>query len=200
MKRGEVMMFAIEVFQAEKESVEAEVRNSLELDLEKPLCGYHQSDSWRWRQEIKEKEKRFALLAEETRIAEIRKANSRSELLILRQKLEIESQLARDEHQRLEDELSRRMPRQMSGVPMDDDNFLYDDIEITSLESNVPGESSSSTHWNNMICTHNQVSVVLLPCTHQVLCKNCYEAAVETHCPYCKADIEQGIKVYGPAS
>ncbi|KAI3467826.1 hypothetical protein Pfo_024489 [Paulownia fortunei] len=178
-EKQRLLQLQLDVFQAEKEAEEAEIR---------------------WRQEIKEKEQMFALLAEETKMAEIRKANSRAQLLKLRQKLEIDSQLAKDECQRLEDELSRlRMSHQSPDVLVEDDIFLYNGTEVTSLESNAPYASSVS-RWNCMMCSHNEVSVVLLPCTHQVLCVDCYERTVEGRCPYCQEGIEKGIRVYGPSS
>ncbi|KAI3444873.1 hypothetical protein Pfo_001538 [Paulownia fortunei] len=184
-EKQRVLQLEVELLQAEKEAEEAEMK---------------------WRQEIEEKEHMFALLAEEIRMVEIQKANSRAQLLKLRQKVEIDSQLAKDDHQRLEDELSRlRTSHQMPDILLEDVNFLYDDAEATSSKSSAPYESSEKTfrHWICMICMQNEVSMVLLPCTHQVLCFPCYEKnckAVGARCPYCHVGIEDSIRVYGPSS
>ncbi|KAG8391415.1 hypothetical protein BUALT_Bualt01G0185200 [Buddleja alternifolia] len=175
-----VLQLEVELLQAEKVVEEAEIT---------------------WRQEIVEKEQMFALLAEEIKMEETQKANSRSELLKLRQKLEIDSQLAQDDCRRLEDELSSlRLAHRMSDVFLKDDIFLYRSLEGTSSESSAPYEKIG--HWNCMICIDTEVDVVFLPCTHQVVCFSCYEGRckMQGECPYCGAQIEQSIRVYGQSS
>ncbi|KAG8391414.1 hypothetical protein BUALT_Bualt01G0185100 [Buddleja alternifolia] len=143
----------------------------------------------------------FALLAEEIKMAEIQKANSRSKLLKLQQKVEIDSQLAQDDYQRLEDELSSlRLVHQMSDLFLEDDIFLHRSLEGISSESSSPYEEKS--HWNCMICADTEVVVVFVPCTHQVVCFSCYEGRCKMRgqCPYCGAQIEQSIRVYGLSS
>ncbi|KAL0379996.1 UNVERIFIED_CONTAM: MND1-interacting protein 1 [Sesamum angustifolium] len=159
-----------------------------------------------WKQEMKEKEHMVAMLAEETRKVQIHKAESRAQLLKLRKKVEIDSRLARDDRKRLEDELSRlRMSCQMSDMLLEDDSFWSNRIEATASSSIAPYESSHETsrHWNCMLCLQNEVSVVFLPCTHQVICFPCYERNIKTvrgPCPYCQVKIEESIRVYGPSS
>ncbi|KAL9175780.1 hypothetical protein ABFS82_02G134300 [Erythranthe guttata] len=159
-------------------------------------------DEVSWRQNIKEKEYMLAIRGEEIRTAEIHKANSRAELTKLRQKREMESQLGRDDFQRLEDELSRlRVSQQMR----ESGDSSYEDAEATSSESSAPIDSSerSIRHWICMMCLENEVSVVFLPCAHQVLCFPCHERNLSTvgaQCPYCHVGIEESIKVFGPSS
>ncbi|EYU40293.1 hypothetical protein MIMGU_mgv1a021181mg [Erythranthe guttata] len=144
----------------------------------------------------------LAIRGEEIRTAEIHKANSRAELTKLRQKREMESQLGRDDFQRLEDELSRlRVSQQMR----ESGDSSYEDAEATSSESSAPIDTSerSFRHWICMMCLENEVSVVFLPCAHQVLCFPCHErnlSIVGAQCPYCHVGIEESIKVFGPSS
>ncbi|GFQ04301.1 mnd1-interacting protein 1 [Phtheirospermum japonicum] len=168
-----------ELLQAEKDAKEAEMK---------------------WKQTIKEKEEMLALLAHETKNAEIRKAHSRSQLQILRQQVEIDSRLANDNFQRLEDELSRlRMSesRPIEELLPENLDFLYRYDEATSSESSAPCEPS---HW---ICMKNEVSVLFSPCTHQLVCFPCYLKKGQTFgvcCPYCGVGIEDAVKVYGSSS
>ncbi|KAK6119261.1 hypothetical protein DH2020_046987 [Rehmannia glutinosa] len=184
-EKHRVLQLEQELLQAEKEAEEAE--------------------QMKWRQEIKEKEHMFALLAEEIRKAEIQKAQSRAQLLKLRQKVEIDSQLARDNDQSLEAKLCRlRMSIQMPDTFLEDPNFWRDDFKAVSLESSAPCESSEKNrHWICMICLENEVSMVLLPCTHQVICFHCYEKSFKidgAQCPCCQVRIEDSIRVYGLSS
>ncbi|KAL1550532.1 MND1-interacting protein 1-like [Salvia divinorum] len=169
-----------DVLQAEKESKEAEDE---------------------WKQEIREKEQMKAIVANEAREAGARKASLRAELVGLRQDTEIAIRANKNDIHSLEQDLSRlRMFYQMSNVSLEGDRFLYNGIEVKSLERNVACESLR--HWICMKCSVNEVSVVFLPCSHQVLCAPCYEGSCsssvnEQRCPYCGAEVEQCIKAYG---
>ncbi|KAL1565383.1 MND1-interacting protein 1-like [Salvia divinorum] len=155
-----------------------------------------------WKQEIWEKEQMITLVGTEARKAEAHKAYLRQELVELRQDTENALRAKQDDVRRLEQELSRlQMFCQMSNVSLEGDTFLYNGVEVASLEKNAPSESSR--HWTCMKCSINDVSVLFLPCTHQVLCAPCHEGSTSSsvskqRCPYCGAKIEQCIKVYGP--
>ncbi|KAH6771711.1 hypothetical protein C2S52_005587 [Perilla frutescens var. hirtella] len=130
-----------------------------------------------------------------------RKAILRAELASLRQQIETEKKLKKDEVQRLEEEMSRlQMFQQLSNVSLEGDAFLYNGVEVTSLEQSASYEYSR--HWYCMMCCTNEVSVVFLPCAHQVSCAGCYEASCSSstggRCPYCNAEIQQSIKAFGP--
>ncbi|XP_020551605.1 MND1-interacting protein 1 isoform X2 [Sesamum indicum] len=184
-EKQRLLQLELELLEVEKEAAEAEMK---------------------WKQEIKEKEHMVAVLAEETRKVQIHKAESRAQLLKLRKKVEIDSRLARDDRKRLEDELSRlRMSCQMPDMLLEDDSFWSNITEATASSSTAPYGSSQETsrHWNCMLCLQNEVSVVFLPCTHQVICFPCYERNFKTVgglCPYCQVKIEESIRVYGPSS
>ncbi|KAG8391412.1 hypothetical protein BUALT_Bualt01G0184900 [Buddleja alternifolia] len=179
-EKQRVLQLEVELLQAEKEVEEVEAK---------------------WSLAVVEKEQTFALLAEQIKMAKIRKSNSIADMLKLRQKIEIDSQLARDDGWRLEDELSSlRLAHQMSDLFQEDDIFLHRSLKGTSSESSAPYEKIS--HWNCMICIDTEVDVVFLPCTHQVVCFSCYEGRCKMRgqCPYCGVQIEQSIRVYGLSS
>ncbi|EYU29456.1 hypothetical protein MIMGU_mgv1a023125mg [Erythranthe guttata] len=140
-----------------------------------------------------------ALVVEEARTFEIENSNARTELLRLQQKVEICSQVDMENSQRLEDELPHlRLCRQMAEVQLPEN--------ARSSESSGPMEYSSERRIGRMtcmMCLQNDVSVVLLPCRHQVLYfpffnRNC--SAIRTNCPYCNVRIEPSIRLFGPSS
>ncbi|KAL3622323.1 hypothetical protein CASFOL_033734 [Castilleja foliolosa] len=151
----------------------------------------------KWKQKIKEKEEMLALLAQETKNAETRKASSRAQLKKLRKQLKKECGLANDKCQQLKSELSHL--RESHSRPLEElSGNLYD--KATSSESSAPCEPS---HWVCVICMQNEVSVVFLPCTHQVVCFLCYMKkgqAAGSCCPCCDVVIEDIVKVYGSSS
>lgn len=73
--------------------------------------------------------------------------------------------------------------------------------ELDRLEDSQEKQVSSDREC--MICLKDEVSVVFLPCAHQVICANCndnYGKKGKANCPYCRAPIEQRIRVYGASS
>ncbi|KAL8495802.1 hypothetical protein ACS0TY_019779 [Phlomoides rotata] len=144
----------------------------------------------------------FALLPEQIRMVEIQRANSRVKLLKLQQNIEIDSQLPRDDLRRLEDELAcLRLSREKPDALLEDVGFWYQIDEASSSTRSAPDESSEkcSRQWICMMCLKNEVSVVFLPCKHQVVCSPCYSESFKTvgdRCPYCSAQIEESINVY----
>ena len=49
-----------------------------------------------------------------------------------------------------------------------------------------------------ILCKTNEVSILLLPCTHQVMCVTCYDVfrfEPKHHCPICLTPVEQNIHV-----
>lgn len=155
----------------------------------------------KWRQEIQGKEQILALLAEESRKAEMRKTSSKALLAKLSQELNTKRELKKDEHQRLENELSRlRLSPQSPNISLQGDHFSYNGVQVTQSNSFY---ESSLFRRRCIFCLDNNVCIVLLPCTHQVLCARCYEEiynTVDGCCPYCHAQIQHSIKVFGYSS
>jgi hypothetical protein len=44
------------------------------------------------------------------------------------------------------------------------------------------------------VCFEREISVVLLPCRHRVLCRNCSDKCKK--CPFCRITIEERLPVY----
>ncbi|KAH6793802.1 hypothetical protein C2S52_004279 [Perilla frutescens var. hirtella] len=178
-EKQRMVQLEIELLQAEKELAEAEMK---------------------WRHETTEKENTCGLLSEEMKKVETQKANSRAQLLKFQQKVDIDSQLARDDLRRLENELSSLcISNQMPDTFLENDSFWCDSAESSSSGSSALNGSSKETirHWICMICLQNEVSIIFLPCTHQVLCSPCYSENFKTVggcCPYCHVKIEGSIK------
>lgn len=75
--------------------------------------------------------------------------------------------------------------------------FVNTEIKLHSARQ---AEVSSDRHC--VKCMKNEVSVVFLPCAHQVLCVQCNQDHEKTYrtCPCCNVRIAQRILVYGASS
>ncbi|KAL0927553.1 hypothetical protein M5K25_001733 [Dendrobium thyrsiflorum] len=161
----------------------------------------------KWRQEMKDKEEALSLLEEEHRAKEAAEANCKRRQEGLRQKIEIDFQRYKDDIHRLEEELSRRREvaaaaRLIHSVDTDAPKPLAESNPKILLPEprHSPQNNKHRICW---VCRDNEVSVVFLPCAHQVLCYSCNEGGREkgSHtCPACKEHIEDRIRVYGASS
>lgn len=64
-------------------------------------------------------------------------------------------------------------------------------------------EKESGVNRECIICLKDEVSVVFLPCAHQVVCATCndeYATKGKATCPICRVVIEQRIRVFGASS
>ncbi|KAK8578911.1 hypothetical protein V6N13_142167 [Hibiscus sabdariffa] len=170
-----------------------------------------------WKEELKAKELALAQLEQERRSKEAAEASNKRKFEALRLKIEIDFQRHKDDHQRLEHELSRlKLSAQSTELNHQSDNLLTGksegakpqretivrllhelDKQQDSFENEVTGDREC------IICSKDEVSVVFLPCAHQVLCANCndsYEKKGKAACPCCRVSIEQRIRVFGAAS
>ncbi|KAI0529073.1 hypothetical protein KFK09_001619 [Dendrobium nobile] len=161
----------------------------------------------KWRQEMKDKEEALSLLEEEHRAKEAAEANCKRRQEGLRQKIEIDFQRYKDDIHRLEEELSRRREvaaaaRLIHSVDTEAPKPLAESNPKVLLPE--PRRSpQNNKHRICWVCRDNEVSVVFLPCAHQVLCYSCNEGGREkgSHaCPACKEHIEDRIHVYGACS
>lgn len=171
----------------------------------------------KWKEELKAKELALAQLEQERRSKEAAEASNKRKLEALRLKIEIDFQRHKDDHQRLEQELSRlKQSAQSADLNNQSDNLLTGkpegakpqgetiarllhelDKQEDSSENNVSGDREC------IICSKDEVSVVFLPCAHQVLCANCndgYGKKGKATCPCCRVPIEQRIRVFGATS
>ncbi|MBA0735946.1 hypothetical protein Gogos_019746 [Gossypium gossypioides] len=168
----------------------------------------------KWKEELKAKELALAQLEHERHSKEAAEASNKRKLEALRLKIEIDFQRHKDDHQRLEQELSRL--KQSTDLNHQSDNLLTGKSEgakpqgetIARLLHELDKQQDSSENNVNgdrecIICSKDEVSVVFLPCAHQVLCANCndgYGKKGKATCPCCRVPIEQRIRVFGATS
>jgi hypothetical protein len=171
----------------------------------------------KWRHEVKAKEQALALVEEERCSKEATEAENKRKLDALRRKIEIDFQRHKDDLQRLEQEFSRlksaaestELNYQSNALPSGKSErtkpqggtiarLLH---EIEKLENS--SEKGANCDRKCMICMKDEVSIVLLPCAHQVICANCsgnYGKKGKATCPCCRVPVEQRIRVFGASS
>ncbi|CAN8316390.1 unnamed protein product [Cochlearia groenlandica] len=171
----------------------------------------------KWRLEQKAKEQALVQLEEEQRSKEATESSNKRKLESLRLKIEIDSQRHKDDLQRLEQELSR-----LNKASSADSSLLhsYSNSHTKGKSEKAKGEAMSklleepdkldgsdekeaSYDRECLICMKEEVSVVFLPCAHQVVCASCNESYMgggKTTCPCCRALVQLRIRVYGATS
>ncbi|OMO93171.1 Zinc finger, RING/FYVE/PHD-type [Corchorus olitorius] len=171
----------------------------------------------KWRQEVKAKELALAKVEDEQHSKEAAEASNKRKLEALRLKIEIDFQRHKDDHQRLEQELARlKLSAQSTELNHQSNNLHTGKSEGAKPQGETIArllheldklEDSSEKEINCdrecIICSKDEVSIVFLPCAHQVLCANCndsYGKKGKATCPCCRAPIEQRIRVFGASS
>ncbi|XP_031288066.1 MND1-interacting protein 1-like [Pistacia vera] len=171
----------------------------------------------KWRQEQKAKELALTQVEEEQRSKEAAEASNKRKLEALRLKIEIDFQRHKDDLQRLEQEFSRlkasaestELIHQSATLPLGKSERVMPQgetiarllHELDELEDS--SEKESNRDRDCMICLKDEVSIVFLPCAHQVLCVSCsdnYGKKGKATCPCCRVPIEQRIRVFGASS
>lgn len=168
------------------------------------------------REEIKAKDQAAVLLEEERRAKEAAEASIKRKHEALRQKIEIDFQRHKDDIRRLEEELTRLKPLSppvstdfiCSKVSPPGNSNGRKSLNAASGKTNhLPKQQESAQKKVNhdrecLICMKDEVSVVFLPCAHQVLCANCNENHEKKAiaCPCCNVHIDQRVRVYGASS
>ncbi|XP_007039539.2 PREDICTED: MND1-interacting protein 1 [Theobroma cacao] len=200
----------------EEIAIEKEKINELQRCLARVEQDQKETES-KWRQELKAKELALAQVEEQRRSKEAAEVNNKRKLEALRLKIEIDFQRHKDDHQRLEQELSRlKVSAQSTELNHQSNNLLTGKSEGAKPQGETIArllheldklEDSSEKEVNCdrecIICSKDEVSIVFLPCAHQVLCANCndsYGKKGKATCPCCRMPIEQRIRVFGAAS
>lgn len=169
-----------------------------------------------WRQEIKAKEFAIARAEEERRSKEATEVSAKRKTETLRGKIELDFQRHKDDIQRLEQELSRlrasvESPQVNSrtnapgGGGTDFAKTTETNVNMLHQLNRYQDSSDKEGDYDRecMLCLKDEVSVVFLPCAHQVLCASCsqnYGKKGKANCPCCRVPIEQRICVYGASS
>ncbi|KAI9088965.1 hypothetical protein K1719_029244 [Acacia pycnantha] len=173
----------------------------------------------KWREELKAKEEALTLFKEEKRLKEEVDANNKRKLEALRLKIDIHFQRHNDDFLRLEQELSRlkasdqpaklQLHHQPNGSPAGESEDAKPQREtIAKMLQELDKLEEISKKEENfdrecIICRKDEVSVVFLPCAHQVMCVRCsdeYWRCGNALCPCCHVSIQQMIRVFGPTS
>lgn len=161
----------------------------------------------KWRQEIKAKEEAIALVEEERRAKEAAGTTIKRNHEELLRKIEVDFQRHKDDIHRLEEELSRvgasavvvQPAKPFSNFPSSGYSDMPKPVKEGILK--IPQGSNKPQHYRECyICSKEDVNVILLPCSHQVLCDGCsddQERRGESNCPCCNAQVEQRVHVYG---
>ncbi|CAO2819536.1 unnamed protein product [Amaranthus hypochondriacus] len=165
------------------------------------------------KREMKEKELAMTQVEEERRSKEATESNNKRKLEALRLRIEIDFQRYKDDVQRLEQELSRLKASAEIVEPLDSsDAIVTGSPEATTknqgetiarLLRELDEPEKEWTERECLICLKEEVSVVFLPCAHQVMCANCgedYGKKGKATCPCCRCPIEQRIRVFGATS
>ncbi|XP_010461075.1 PREDICTED: MND1-interacting protein 1 isoform X2 [Camelina sativa] len=171
----------------------------------------------KWRQEQKAKETAVAQMEEEQRSKEAAEGHNKRKLETLRLKIELDFQRHKDDHQRLEQELSR-----LRASSDTDSSHLSNNVwkpeksqgeniaklleELDKLEGTNENEANYDREC--IICMKDEVSVVFLPCAHQVVCGSCSDSFFANNnnggrkvtCPCCRSLIQQRIRIFGATS
>ncbi|OIV94663.1 hypothetical protein TanjilG_25887 [Lupinus angustifolius] len=168
-------------------------------------------------EELKAKEEALALIEEERHAKEVAEANHKRNLKALQLNIEIDFQRRKDDILRLEQELARLKASAHSDklhhksntsragesegakLPRETIAMLLQDLD--NLEDFSEKEVSSDRQC--IICNKDEVSIVFLPCAHQVMCASCseeYGRKGRAACPCCWVPIEQRIRVFGASS
>ncbi|XP_076901407.1 MND1-interacting protein 1-like [Bidens hawaiensis] len=167
----------------------------------------------KWKQEHKAKEHALAQVEEERRLKEATEAKNKRKQEALRSKFELDFQRLKDDLQRLEQELARlKMSKNSENEQPTNESANEDPNKPQSTIARMLHELDSLDDFDEkesgidrecIICLKDEVSVVFLPCAHQVLCANCNEEYAnkgKSTCPVCREVIEQRIRVFGASS
>ncbi|KAJ4728726.1 MND1-interacting 1-like protein [Melia azedarach] len=221
-KREKKCLKRLLAWEKQKTKLQEEIANEKEKikELQRCLARVQQDQKeteLKWRQEQNAKELALAQVEEERRSKEAAEASNKRKLEALRLKIEIDFQRHKDDLQRLEQEFSRlkasaesnELNQQLNTLPSGKSErtkpqgetiarLLH---ELDELEDSSEKESNCDRQC--IICMKDEVSIVFLPCAHQVLCAGCsenYGKKGKATCPCCRAAIEQRIRVFGASS
>lgn len=167
----------------------------------------------KWKEELKAQEDALALVEEERRSKEAAESDNKRGFEALRLKIELDFQRHKDDLSRLENDLSRLKASVRSAALHHQNTSPIKDFEGTKpqretiakllLDLDDLSESEANNNRECIICMKDEVSVVFLPCAHQVMCAKCsdeYGKNGKAACPCCRVQIQQRIRVFGACS
>lgn len=167
----------------------------------------------KWRQEQKAKEEAIMRAEAEKREKEQVEATAKRREEALRRKEEIDSQQYRDDVQRLEREIAQlRLTTESSKLAamqwgsdcrftscLPDTNSIEDLKQANAqLLSKIAELQEVQRDRECVMCLSEEMSVVFLPCAHQVVCSKCndlHQNQGMKDCPSCRTPIQQRVCV-----
>lgn len=147
-----------------------------------------------------------ALVEEQRHLKEAAEASSKRALEVLRLQAEIYLQRYKDDHRRLEQELSRlklsaQNPSKATPTSrLDGARQHGGETAVRPPKDSDERQASVDGDRRCLLCHRDEVSVVFLPCAHQVVCARCndgYGKKGKAPCPCCRVPIEERIRVFG---
>ncbi|XP_077232337.1 RING/U-box superfamily protein [Tasmannia lanceolata] len=180
--------------------------SQLQKQLEQAKESHDQREA-RWRQEQKVKDEALMQANSERKEREQIEASAKSEEDMIRLKAENDFQRCKDDIRRLEREISQL-------------RLKSDSSKIEALRWGIDGTTAlkeTNTHYISgmidfqelgigdvqrdrecVMCLTEEMSIVFLPCAHQVVCSKCnelHEKQGMKDCPSCRTPIQQRIRV-----
>lgn len=212
-KREKKCLKKLVTWEKQKEKMQQEIAEKRKkiLQVQQQLAEVKEATKqveMKWREEAKSREKSLSLLEEERRAKEGAESSCKRRQEGLRHKIEVDFQRYKDDIHRLEEELSRLREAATSARPVqpgdanapkplvesNTKNLLFPEARV------VPRNSNHRICW---LCREEEVSVVFLPCAHQILCNGCNLVHRENGnhaCQACRKHIEDRIHVFGASS
>uniref|UniRef100_A0A7N0UXL6 RING-type domain-containing protein n=1 Tax=Kalanchoe fedtschenkoi TaxID=63787 RepID=A0A7N0UXL6_KALFE len=215
-KREKKTVKRLQAWEKQKTKLQEEITSEKKriADLKQEILQIEQAQKVteaKWKQEIKAKDEALAQLEELRRTKEATEVEYKRRHEALRLKIEIDFQRHKDDLKRFEQELSRLKlsANPDSAITTKSSNSnepRVDTIARMLNDLDLMDDSSETEEYMSrecLICKKDEVSVVFLPCAHQVICASCnetYGKKGRAACPCCCTPIQQRIRVFGASS
>ncbi|KAL4565563.1 hypothetical protein LXL04_029664 [Taraxacum kok-saghyz] len=181
-----------------QEEIALEKQKLLDLEYEMlQVEAANKAAEAKWREKQESKKHALARVKQERHLKKQTESNVKRTHESLRAKIDLDFKCHKDDMQRLEQELSRAksltdpdndltIGKRLHGSADEDDDDDDDEADAVDHEC--------------VMCQENEVSVLFLPCAHEVVCVGCNEELKKDECPSCGEAIEQRIRVFGGSS
>nr|KAJ0200483.1 hypothetical protein LSAT_V11C600331880 [Lactuca sativa] len=158
----------------------------------------------KWREEQESKKHALARVEQEMILKEQTISDNKRIQESLHARIDLDLKCQKDDIQRLEQELSRvksltdpdHYRASLFGTHFGNDTIG----KMLHGSSDEGDESDDEAYYECVMCGENEVSVVFLPCAHEVVCGDCNKGLKKDECPTCGVAIEQRIRVFGGSS
>ncbi|XP_027102863.1 MND1-interacting protein 1 [Coffea arabica] len=143
----------------------------------------------KFKQEMDEKEQPRILVLEEKKPTRIATEDRDRKLSSLEQELETERRCVIDDKER----------RMLEASHLKTQHLLASGVLEAGSSQNLAQAMLIPDHGSCIVCCKKEVSVLFMPCSHQVVCFNC-SVIVGEYCPSCRVQIDEKYKIYGGTS